>query len=98
MLERIPGYHVLRRPKLFSYFREDEFCEFEVEGMKFVVWEPYGDNSRYWIGPQPPRWVPQIAQVRQAFIDKAPFPPLWVRVAVIVVFVAIVALILLRSK
>ena len=25
---------------------------FDYEGIEFIVWEPYGDNSRYWIGPK----------------------------------------------
>ncbi len=25
--------------------------EFTFDGAKFVVWEPFGDNSRFWIGP-----------------------------------------------
>ena len=35
--------------------------------MRFVVWEPFGDNDRYWIGPRPLRWVPEIEEVREAF-------------------------------
>ena len=27
---------------------------FEYEGEQFIVWEPYGDSSRYWIGPEKP--------------------------------------------
>jgi len=50
---------IVRRPKFLSWLRESEFCQFEVEGITFVVEEPFGDNSRYWIGPRPPRWVSQ---------------------------------------
>lgn len=25
--------------------------EFTFDGANFVVWEPFGDNSRFWIGP-----------------------------------------------
>ncbi len=25
---------------------------FDYEGIEYIVWEPYGDNSRYWIGPK----------------------------------------------
>ena len=63
----IPGARIVRKPKIFSWFREEVFCEFDVEGVTFVAWEPYGDNSRYWIGPEPPLWVPQISVVREAF-------------------------------
>jgi len=28
---------------------------FEYQQVPFVVWEPFGDNSRYWIGPVDPQ-------------------------------------------
>ncbi len=34
-------------PRRFSWMGEDEFCEFELEGQTFVVYEPFGDSSRY---------------------------------------------------
>lgn len=33
-----------------SNLRADRFCEFEVAGDRFAIEEPFGDNSRYWIG------------------------------------------------
>jgi len=57
---------VNRRPKLLSWFREDEFCEFQVSGKTFVAWDPHRDNWRYWIGPKPPVWCEQILVVRDA--------------------------------
>jgi len=63
----IPGARITREPKFLSWFREDTFCEFEVDGVTFVGWEPFGDSDVYWIGPEPPRWVPQIEKVREAF-------------------------------
>lgn len=67
----IPGAKLIRAPRIFP--GEDEFCEFELEGITFVLWEPWGDNSRYWIGPRPERWVPQLAAVRYAFSRWQPF-------------------------
>ena len=29
----------------------DVRVEFRYHGREYMVWEPYGDNSRYWIGP-----------------------------------------------
>src|SRR5438876_12131753 len=29
----------------------DRHVTFTYKGRAFVVWEPYGDSSRYWIGP-----------------------------------------------
>jgi hypothetical protein len=64
---KIPGVAVLRRQRHFQFSSKDEFCEFELEGQRFVVEEPWGDNSRYWVGPKPPQWCPQIERVRNAF-------------------------------
>ena len=71
----IPGATLLRRPVRFlSWFRESEFCEFEMDGVRFSADEgPWGDDSRYWVGSKPPRWVPQLEAVRQAFVDHQPF-------------------------
>lgn len=30
----------------------DVHIEFQYAGVDFMVWEPYGDSSRYWIGPK----------------------------------------------
>lgn len=67
VVETIPGAKIVRRPKFLSWFREEEFCEFDVDGKKFIAWEPYGDNSRYWIGPEPIEPLPQTQRVRAAF-------------------------------
>jgi hypothetical protein len=31
---------------------EDIRIEFKYFGLDYIVWEPFGDNSRYWIGPK----------------------------------------------
>jgi hypothetical protein len=68
VVETVPGATLTRRPKKFlSWFREDKFCEFTVGGETYEVEEPFGDNSRYWVGPRPPRWIPQTERVREAF-------------------------------
>jgi len=72
VVETIPGASLKRRPKLLSWFRESAFCEFIVDGELFVAEEPWGDNSRYWIGPNPPRWLPQTEKVRAAFASYKP--------------------------
>lgn len=87
----------MRRPKaILSWFREQTFCEFEVEGVRFEAEEPYGDNSRYWIGPSPPRWVAQVGSVREAFLDRQG-PSLWFRVVIVVLFMVMVGLIFWRA-
>jgi hypothetical protein len=56
----------------WSSEENEEFCEFEVDGVPFVAWEPWGDNSRFWVGPkakegQTPQWSPTVDRVRAAF-------------------------------
>jgi hypothetical protein len=68
IVERIPGVIVKRRPKKFlSDFREDVFCEFELNGVTFEIEEPFGDNSRYWIGKAGGGWCPEVEIVERAF-------------------------------
>lgn len=31
----------------------DVFCEFELKGHSFEIWEPYGDSSRFHIAAKP---------------------------------------------
>jgi hypothetical protein len=69
IVNEIPGSTMVRRPRAWSWLREEEFCEFEVNGRRFVIEEPYGDNSRYWIGPEPPAWCEEVDVVRRAFAD-----------------------------
>ena len=70
--ETVPGALVIERPRPFMRTADDEFCEFEVDGQRFKAWEPFGDNSRYWIGPVPTRWCPQTEAVRAAFAAHTP--------------------------
>lgn len=69
IIRRIPNVNVTKGPQLFSFSEADEFCEFEIQGEKFVACEPFGDNSRYWIGTQSGKWCEQIEIVRNAFIQ-----------------------------
>lgn len=72
VVQKIPGAQLLRTPRLLSWFREETFCEFLVDDVTFVAWEPFGDNSRYWIGPEPARYVAQIHRVREVFENHTP--------------------------
>jgi hypothetical protein len=38
---------------------KDEICSFELSGERFIICEPFGDNSRFWIGTEPPHWCPE---------------------------------------
>jgi hypothetical protein len=70
--EAIPGATVTENPRRLGWPLHEEFCEFVVDGQAFTAWEPFGDNSRYWIGPSPPRWCPQVDTVRMAFSTHTP--------------------------
>lgn len=69
----IPGSRIAWRPSL-SWFSPDVFCRFEIDGVEFEAWEPFGDSNRFWIGPEPVRWVPQVEKVREAFARARPLP------------------------
>jgi hypothetical protein len=64
LVRSIPGARVLSGRKELG---DEEFCAFEVQGQRFKAWEPFGENSRYWIGPEPPNWCEQVSVVRDAF-------------------------------
>src|SRR5687767_8959557 len=63
----IPGARIFRRHRAWQWRAPDEFCAFDLGGVRFEISEPYGDSNRFWIGPAPPRPVPELALVRQAF-------------------------------
>lgn len=50
----------------------DVHVRFVYEGVKCMVWEPYGDSSRYWIGPEDESDRPNLAKVEEAFREQAP--------------------------
>ena len=73
VVAQIPGAKLLRSPRFLSWFREEMFCEFELEDRRFVVSEPFGDNSRYLVGPLDGEWYPQISAIRSAFAEANSF-------------------------
>lgn len=64
---RIPRVRIVSRPRLFSWWREDVFCAFELGGVPFRIEEPFGDNSRYWIGPSNGTTASELRVIREAF-------------------------------
>jgi len=58
----------------------DVKVRFDYQGRPFMVWEPFGDNSRYWIGPadmvegesEVPT-PPSIDSLRRTFDQYRPF-------------------------
>ena len=45
----VQGAIVDRWPRRFSWLREDDFCAFSVDGVPFLIIEPFGDIDCYWI-------------------------------------------------
>ena len=80
ILRRIPGVSIVWAPSRFKApsGAVDAFCEFELEDVRFIVCEPWGDNSRYWVGPKvddgkAPHATSQIGSIRDAFGNSCAF-------------------------
>jgi len=67
VVRSLPGAHVVRAPKPWRLSVDDYFCEFEYRGKQFAIWEQFGDSDRYWIGPEPTEWTPEVAEIREHF-------------------------------
>lgn len=63
----IPGVTIVRAQRPLCLSGPDDFCEFVLQGNTFLVIEPFGDNSEYWVVSEPPEDSPQLAAVREAF-------------------------------
>jgi hypothetical protein len=65
----VHGATVDRWPRRFSWLREGEFCNFSVDGVPFLITEPFGDNDCYWIVAAEPDPAARtlIERVRQSF-------------------------------
>ena len=67
IIEELPGVIVVSKPQGFVFDNETEFCQFEHEGDTFIIEEPWGDSSRYWIGPKAIAFTPNINSIIQHF-------------------------------
>jgi hypothetical protein len=85
ILRRIPGVTIFEKPRKYRLFadHDEEFCIFNFETIRFVAWEPWNDNSRYWIGPKVDEGkevlaTPQISIIRDYFRNtRAIFGIIW---------------------
>jgi hypothetical protein len=50
VLSQVASVSGVCRPSRASR-KEGARIEFQCGGKQYVVWEPFGDSSRYWIGP-----------------------------------------------
>lgn len=66
LLAEVDGVTDVRTRKLFSGSSEIH-VEFKYLNRDYIVLEPYGDNSRYWIGPKNPEEnAGDISQIENA--------------------------------
>jgi len=68
IIRTIPGAQLIRKQSPFRLAGPDDFCEFTLDGKRFLVIEPFGDNSEFWVIAEPPE--PQcfpLTKVRGAF-------------------------------
>ena len=72
----VPGAIVRRWPRRFAW-SDDDFCAFTVDGLPFLIIEPFGDNDCYWIVAETPSpdAAPLIGRVRQVFASAWGWPP-----------------------
>ncbi len=73
LIANIPGVKIIEYPATLSWFIEEDFCKFELNGVKFQVSELYGDNAYYWIGKYPTGgWCPEIEIIADKFREHIP--------------------------
>jgi hypothetical protein len=72
LLEQAAGVSEVRRRRLFSG-DGDVHVRFRHRGQPCIVWEPYGDNSRYWVGPESPEaFTEDLREVERVFDEYSP--------------------------
>jgi hypothetical protein len=66
-VQRIKGCEILGIRSLFS--ADEVHVQFGFANLKFIVWEPYGDNSRLWVEPEDDESVSErkLAELRDLF-------------------------------
>jgi len=71
VLARIDGVSEIRKRRPFSAFDEIHI-RFRFHGTECVVWEPFGDNSRYYIGQEKTPAPVDLSALEQAFKNYEP--------------------------
>jgi hypothetical protein len=66
---RIDGAQVIRRPRRFA-LNDDDFGELVIGGEGFIIIEPFGDSTVYWIvAKEPPASSEAMSHVRSALLN-----------------------------
>lgn len=72
LLQQAMDISEVNRRRIFSG-SGDVHVRFKYSGYPCVVWEPYGDSSRYWVGPENPETFKEdLRSVEQIFSDYDP--------------------------
>lgn len=66
LLSTVNNVSNIRKRRLFD-LRNEFHIEFDYAGIQFVVWEPYGDSSRYWICPMNMQNKADMSDIENAF-------------------------------
>lgn len=70
VLSEVPGVSNIRDNDL----SDENRLEFEFQEIPCVVWEPFGDNSHYWVGPKDPESSTiDMSDVHAAILNHQPF-------------------------
>lgn len=75
VLRGIDGVSSVRVVSLFDD-SPDVRVQFVFRGRECMVWEPFGDNSRYWIGPEEPEAGPFDISSIESAVRSYRLPPL----------------------
>lgn len=65
-LKNSEGVSQIRKREMFSSEGEVHI-RFKLNGVEYIVWEPYGDNSRYWVGPDKDLFDDKIIDLFNSF-------------------------------
>ena len=71
VLSGVKGVSEVRRRRAFSTWDEIH-VHFRYRDVECIVWEPFGDNSRYWIGPKESVRPVNLSDVERAFTEHRP--------------------------
>jgi hypothetical protein len=71
VLSGVDGVIDIRRRRPFSTWDEIHI-RFRYQGAECVVWEPFGDNSRYWIGQEDSPSPVHLGDLETAFKNYNP--------------------------
>jgi hypothetical protein len=68
IIRSIDGARIIREQPIFRFGGRDDFLEFVIDGMTFLVIEPFGDNSEFWVVSEPTTGdSEQLRKTREAF-------------------------------